>query len=157
MRHLPSKNKPRCYPQQPRNLSRNLPGTRGSEPSPEPSRNPWFGSRPVFCLNSYYGACFESFYSDLISWPQIGSIKNTGYLLPTPGTLKPTIALNGWMDVRWSSCSHWSRHGKLRSHWRNRWHLKVKEPWNPWIFVADPMGWKSPFKNDHFFCPSIEH
>ena len=39
-------NKPRCYPQQPRNLSRNLPGTRGSEPSPEPSRNPWFGSRP---------------------------------------------------------------------------------------------------------------
>ena len=40
------KNKPRFYPQQPRNLSRNLPGTRGSEPSPEPSRNPWFGSRP---------------------------------------------------------------------------------------------------------------
>ena len=38
----PPKNKPRCYPQQPRNLSRNLPGTRGSEPS----RNPWFGSRP---------------------------------------------------------------------------------------------------------------
>ena len=38
--------KPRCYPQQPRNLSRNLPGTCVSEPSPEPSRNPWFGSRP---------------------------------------------------------------------------------------------------------------
>ena len=32
-------NKPRCYPQQPRNLSRNLPGTRGSEAAPAPPRN----------------------------------------------------------------------------------------------------------------------
>ena len=41
--------------QQPWNLSRNLPGTRGSEPFPEPSRNPWFGSRPRHRPGTYIG------------------------------------------------------------------------------------------------------